>query len=163
MKLRQINATQFFTVMYIRRFYQVIFFPTLHCRVSARLFVVILKGFSASPLDKLFRVSLYFIKCSPLFPYGLVCQKVPCTSKSISGSQRSRSPSFQPGWDRRAHGNTQGWRLSFAQQTLVNNIGAKNKRARDVRGSVFPFENPFLSLAYIIYKRRLSRLNFRPM
>ena len=73
------------------------FFSRLHCRVSARLFVVILKGLSASPLDKLFRVSVYFIECSPLIPYGLVCQKVPCSSESISGSLRAQqSPA---GWE----------------------------------------------------------------
>ena len=98
-KTNRLKSIVFFTVMYITRFYLVIFFSRLHCRVSARLFVVILKGLSASPLDKLFRVSVYFIECSPLCPYGLVCQKVPCTSESISGSLRAQQkPQSPAGW-----------------------------------------------------------------
>ena len=131
-----------------------IFFSRLHCRVSARLFVVIFKGLSASPLDKLFRESVYLIECSPLFPYGLVCQKVPCTSESISGSLHgSQEPQFPFGWGvPRAHRNTHGWRLSLAKQTLVSNTDTRKKRARDVRGNVFPSRAPFF-LVPILFMR----------
>ena len=84
----QTKKNSVFAVRYIRRFYQVIFFSRLHCRV--------LKVY---PLHLQIKYSEYLSTSLNVLPYSHVAQyvqKVPCTSESISGSLRSRSLSLQP-------------------------------------------------------------------